>query len=32
MWQDILRLAIGWGAMLAVIAFWYWVFSSIGTF
>ena len=32
MWQDILRLAIGWGAMLVVIAFWYWVFSSIGTF
>jgi hypothetical protein len=32
MWQDIVRLLVGWGLMGAVIAFWYWVMASIGTF
>ncbi len=33
MWLDILRLIVAWGgSMGAVIAFWYWVFSNIGTF
>ncbi len=32
MWLDILRLIVAWGAMGLVIAFWYWVFSNIGTF
>jgi hypothetical protein len=29
---DILRLIVAWGAMGAVIAFWYWIFANIGTF
>jgi hypothetical protein len=32
MWQEIARLLIAWGAMGALIVFWYWMFSSIGTF
>ncbi|NQE68954.1 hypothetical protein NG2371_03418 [Nocardia gamkensis] len=30
--QDILRLALAWGGVIGVIAFWYWVMRSIGTF
>ena len=30
--EDIVRLIIAWGTMGAVIAFWYWVMSNIGTF
>ena len=30
--QDIVRLIIAWGTMGAVIGFWYWVMSNIGTF
>jgi hypothetical protein len=32
MWLDIVRLVAGWGSMVAVIAFWYWVMKNIGTF
>lgn len=29
---DIVRLILTWGAMLLIIAFWYWVMNNIGTF
>ena len=29
---DIARLIVAWGAMSALIAFWYWIFANIGTF
>lgn len=32
MWQEIVRLATAWGGMCAVIVFWYWIMSRIGTF
>ncbi|CAM2800435.1 hypothetical protein SKPI104516_04020 [Skermania piniformis] len=32
MWQEIVRLAFAWGVILAVVAFWYWIISNIGTF
>ena len=32
MWQEVLRLLIAWGVMGALIVFWYWMFSNIGTF
>jgi hypothetical protein len=32
MLQEIARLLIAWGAIGALIAFWYWLFGSIGTF
>jgi len=32
MWQEILLLLLAWGATAALIAFWYWMFSNIGTF
>ena len=32
MWQELVRLAVTWFAMCVVIAFWYWMFSRIGTF
>jgi len=30
--QEIVRLLVTWCAMCAVIGFWYWMFSRIGTF
>lgn len=32
MWQDIVRLFLAWGGVIAIIAFWYWIMSNIGTF
>jgi hypothetical protein len=31
-WQDLVRYALAWGLMAAVIYFWYWIFSRIGDF
>lgn len=30
--QDIVRLVVAWGAVGAIVAFWYWIMSNIGTF
>ncbi|MDA4085014.1 hypothetical protein MHAS_00757 [Mycolicibacterium hassiacum DSM 44199] len=30
--QEFVRMAVTWGAMGAVIWFWYWLISNIGTF
>jgi hypothetical protein len=32
MWQEIVRLGIGWGAAAGLIGFWYWIMRGIGTF
>jgi hypothetical protein len=32
MFQELIRMVITWGAMLAIIWFWYWLISNIGTF
>jgi hypothetical protein len=32
MWQEIVSLLIAWGATGALVVFWYWIMSSIGTF
>jgi hypothetical protein len=32
MWQDVLRIALGWGAAAGLVAFYYWLMGSIGTF
>jgi hypothetical protein len=32
MWQDALRIALGWGAAVGLVGFWYWLMGSIGTF
>jgi len=32
MWQEILRLAFAWGVCAAVVGFWYYVMSRIGSF
>ncbi|AHH17798.1 hypothetical protein NONO_c30110 [Nocardia nova SH22a] len=32
MWQEIVRLAVAWGGVLLITAFWYWVMKNIGTF
>ena len=32
MWLDILRIAAAFGAVALIIAFWYWLMDSIGTF
>jgi hypothetical protein len=32
MWLDILRLAAAFGVVALIIAFWYWLMDSIGTF
>ena len=29
---EIVRLAFAWGAMIAIIGFWYWLLGNIGTF
>ncbi|TCJ97635.1 hypothetical protein DFR71_3679 [Nocardia alba] len=29
---DIVRLLLAWGAVVLIIAFWYWIMSNIGTF
>jgi len=31
-WQDLVRYGIAWGLMGAILYFWYWVLSRIGTF
>jgi hypothetical protein len=30
--HELLRLTFAWGAMVAIICFWYWLLSNIGTF
>jgi hypothetical protein len=32
MWQEIVQIALGWGAAAGLVAFWYWVMRGIGTF
>lgn len=32
MWQDIFRLAVAWGGVIGIIAFWYRVMKNIETF
>jgi hypothetical protein len=32
MWQEIVRIGLGWGAAAGLIGFWYWVMRGIGTF
>lgn len=32
MWQDVLRLGLGWGGAAALVGFWYYVMRGIGTF
>lgn len=32
MWSELVRLAFAWGAMIAIVGFWYWLLSNIGTF
>ena len=32
MLQDIVRLAVAWGGTAALVFFWYWLMSNIGTF
>jgi hypothetical protein len=32
MWQEIVWLLIAWGVTGALVVFWYWMFSNIGTF
>lgn len=32
MWQDILRIVIGWGGAGLLVAFWYRIMRGIGTF
>ncbi|TCJ96639.1 hypothetical protein DFR71_2670 [Nocardia alba] len=32
MWQEIFRLTVCWGAMIAIVVFWYWLIKNIGTF
>ena len=32
MWADILRLAVAFGGVSLIIAFWYWLMDAIGTF
>jgi|EndMetStandDraft_3_1072993.scaffolds.fasta_scaffold00112_22 hypothetical protein len=32
MWQDILRIAMGWGGVALLVVFWYRVMRGIGTF
>jgi hypothetical protein len=30
--DELVRMIVAWGAMGAVIAFWYWIMANIGTF
>ena len=30
--QELIRMAVAWGAMGAIVFFWYWLISNIGTF
>jgi hypothetical protein len=32
MWQEVVRLAVTWGVMCALVAFFYWMLGNIGTF
>lgn len=32
MWQDLLRIAMGWGGATLLVVFWYRVMKGIGTF
>lgn len=32
MWVDMLRLFVAFGGVILIIAFWYWLMDSIGTF
>jgi len=32
MFQELVRLAFAWGAMIGIVGFWYWLLANIGTF
>jgi hypothetical protein len=32
MWQDLVRLCLGWGCAAVLVGFWYYVMRGIGTF
>jgi hypothetical protein len=32
MWQDLLRIVMGWGAAAGLVGFWYYIMRGIGTF
>ncbi|NIH97270.1 hypothetical protein FHU31_004260 [Mycolicibacterium fluoranthenivorans] len=32
MLQELVRLVFAWGAMVGIVAFWYWLLANIGTF
>ena len=32
MFEELIRMALTWGAMVAIIWFWYWLMSNIGSF
>jgi hypothetical protein len=32
MWQDLVRLGLGWGCAAALVGFWYYVMRGIGSF
>ena len=31
-WQELVRMAVTWGVMVGLVAFFYWMLSNIGTF
>jgi hypothetical protein len=32
MFEEVVRLLFAWGVMVAIVGFWYWILSNIGTF
>ncbi len=32
MWQELVRMAVTWGVMVGLVAFFYWMLANIGTF
>lgn len=32
MWQEVVRIGLGWGMAAGLVGFWYWVMRGIGTF
>jgi hypothetical protein len=32
MWQELVRMAVTWGVMCGLVAFFYWMLANIGTF
>jgi hypothetical protein len=31
-WQELVRMAVTWGVMVGLVAFFYWMLANIGTF